>query len=177
MRRLALFLVSLSATSLALALSPTSAVAAQPGDQPVLIHMQVPANAEVWFDGAPTSKTVPVRDFFSAPIAAGKNYSYQVRVRWMADGQPVDLERKVQVRAGQQVNLDVSGQNVRVSRTAFYPAVATRTPTPSYYYSPSVWSTSYGPTYSVGSSGGLPLLSYEPVDPHDYFLWNAVGNE
>jgi uncharacterized protein (TIGR03000 family) len=63
------------------------------------IRLRVPANAEVWFDGQKTNQTGTVRNFYSPPLTPGQSYRYQVRVRWMQDGRPVEQERIVRVRA------------------------------------------------------------------------------
>ena len=60
----------------------------------------MPADAEVWFDGEKTKQTGALRQFVSPPLAPGRSYSYAVRVRWTKDGQPVEEERRISVRAG-----------------------------------------------------------------------------
>ena len=55
---------------------------ASSGDAAV-IRVRVPANADIWFDGDPTAQKGEVRDFASPPLTAGKEYSYEIRARWM----------------------------------------------------------------------------------------------
>jgi uncharacterized protein (TIGR03000 family) len=84
-----------------------------PSDKPKLrldnrahIWLRVPADAEVWFNGAKTKQTGTLRYFFSPPLTAGKDYSYQVQVRWRKDGKPIEQKRRIGVRAGESLQLD-----------------------------------------------------------------------
>lgn len=79
------------------------------GPQPVYVNVQVPANAEVWIDGAKTSQTGPVRRFVSPPLTPGQAYTYELTASWMKDGKPVSEKRTVNFSAGQQneVNVDL----------------------------------------------------------------------
>ena len=80
-------------------------------DNPASVRLIVPANAEVWFDGNRMSETGTVRDYVSpAALVAGSEYYYQVRVRSMKNGQPVDQTRKVIVRAGAVTTVDFTTQ-------------------------------------------------------------------
>ena len=71
-----------------------------PSDNRARIWLSVPADAQVWFDGEPTKQTGELRHFVSPPLAPGRSYTYDVRVRWTKDGKPVEEERRVRVRAG-----------------------------------------------------------------------------
>jgi len=73
---------------------------------PVTVTLKVPANAEVWFNGAKTTQTGAVRQFQSPPVEPGATYEYEIRVTWPEFGQPVTQTRHVTVRAGQNVDLD-----------------------------------------------------------------------
>jgi uncharacterized protein (TIGR03000 family) len=66
----------------------------------------VPADAEVFFDGSPTTQTGTERVFASPPLTPGARYSYSIRARWTADGRPVEQTRAVPVTAGAQVRVD-----------------------------------------------------------------------
>jgi uncharacterized protein (TIGR03000 family) len=80
---------------------------AQPsGNLPVLVRVWLPADAEVWFNGTPASQKGAYREFMSPPVPPGKGYVYEVRARWMVDGQPVEQTRTVRVRAGDRVSVD-----------------------------------------------------------------------
>jgi uncharacterized protein (TIGR03000 family) len=71
-------------------------------DNEAHITLNVPANAEVWFDGDKTSQTGPTREFVSPPLTPGQTYTYVVRARWTENGRPVDQTRELHVRANQQ---------------------------------------------------------------------------
>lgn len=72
------------------------------------IWLRVPDDAEVWFGGAKTKQSGTLRHFFSPPLDAGSNYSYQVQVRWKKDGKLVERKRKIDVRAGESQHLDLN---------------------------------------------------------------------
>jgi uncharacterized protein (TIGR03000 family) len=75
----------------------------------VVIDVHVPAQAEIWFDGQKTAQTGSDRRFISPPLAPGHDYSYQLRVRWVEGGSPVEQTRRLSVRAGDRINLDFPG--------------------------------------------------------------------
>ena len=79
-------------------------------DNPASVRLIVPANAEVWFDGNRMSETGTVRDYVSSELTPGFDYTYEVRVRWIENGQPVDQTRKVTVRAGAPTTVDFTTQ-------------------------------------------------------------------
>jgi uncharacterized protein (TIGR03000 family) len=75
------------------------------GPRAIQIDMHLPADAKVWFDDAPTSQTGALRRFVSPPLDPDKDYFYQVKVRWQEDGRDVTRTRKVEVHAGDRLNL------------------------------------------------------------------------
>lgn len=72
----------------------------------VRVVVRVPADAEIWFEGAKTSQTGPVRRFVSPPLKPDKEYVYEVRARWQEDGRSVEQTRRVRVYAGDKVEVD-----------------------------------------------------------------------
>ncbi len=70
------------------------------------IRLRVPAGAEVWFDGEPTKQTGTVRDFTSPPLTPGKRFVYEVRVRWLKDGRPVEQTQRIPVHANDRLDVD-----------------------------------------------------------------------
>jgi uncharacterized protein (TIGR03000 family) len=70
------------------------------------IHVRVPANATVWFDGDRTAQTGTERDFLSPPLTPGKNYTYEIKARWMQGDQPVEQTRTIRVQAGETTPVD-----------------------------------------------------------------------
>jgi uncharacterized protein (TIGR03000 family) len=77
-------------------------------DNAAHVILQVPAGAEVWFDGDKTRQTGTLRHYFSPPLTPGKDYVYEVRVRWTRDGKPVEETRRVHVHANAWVSLDLT---------------------------------------------------------------------
>jgi uncharacterized protein (TIGR03000 family) len=77
-----------------------------PSDNRARIWLAVPADAQVWFDGEPTKQTGELRQFVSPTLAPGRSYTYDVRVRWTKDGQPVEEERRIRVQAGASSRFD-----------------------------------------------------------------------
>jgi uncharacterized protein (TIGR03000 family) len=77
-------------------------------DNRAQIWLRAPADAEVWFEGVKTKQTGALRHYFSPPLAAGQKYAYQVRVRWSKDGKPVERKQQIDVRAGDELRLDLS---------------------------------------------------------------------
>ena len=73
---------------------------------PVVVHVRVPADAQLWFENVQTRLTGTDRVFESPPIPAGGDYLYEVRATWTQDGQPITQTRKVIVHAGQDARVD-----------------------------------------------------------------------
>jgi uncharacterized protein (TIGR03000 family) len=70
------------------------------------ITVVVPADAEIFFDGAPTTQKGAQRLFATPPLPVGQKYHYDVLARWREDGKPVEQTRKVEVSAGARVRVD-----------------------------------------------------------------------
>jgi uncharacterized protein (TIGR03000 family) len=81
--------------------TPSYGVAPAPDDT-AHITLNVPPDAEVWFDGDKTRQTGPTRAYVSPPLTPGQAYTYHVRARWTENGKPVEQKRDVRVRANQQ---------------------------------------------------------------------------
>jgi uncharacterized protein (TIGR03000 family) len=72
---------------------------------PVYFELQMPADAEIWFDDARTAQTGTVRRFVSPPVPPGQDYAYVVRARWTEGGTEVTQSRRITFRAGEQVSV------------------------------------------------------------------------
>lgn len=72
----------------------------------VLLNVQVPANAKVWIDGAPTTSTGTSRSFVSPVLEAGK-FTYTVKAQWTENGQQVTRTRRIPVQANQAVDINL----------------------------------------------------------------------
>ncbi len=70
-------------------------------DNRALVRVRLPADAVLWFDGVQTAQTGPEREFTTPPLTPGKDFVYDVKARWMQDGQPVERVLQIQVRANQ----------------------------------------------------------------------------
>jgi uncharacterized protein (TIGR03000 family) len=64
------------------------------------------ADAQVWFDDKATSQQGMERLFQSPPLELNHSFVYTIKARWMASGQAVIRERRVNVQAGQSVTID-----------------------------------------------------------------------
>jgi uncharacterized protein (TIGR03000 family) len=76
-----------------------------PAEGVVYIDVQVPANAEVWFESQKMSQTGTSRRFVSPPIPAGTTHAYSIRARWTEDGQEVEKTRRVLIQAGDYLSV------------------------------------------------------------------------
>jgi uncharacterized protein (TIGR03000 family) len=74
-------------------------------DTTVHITVNVPADAEIWFEGHKTTSTGPVRDFESPPLTSGTRYTYEIRARWPENGHEVTQTKHVEVTAGAHINV------------------------------------------------------------------------
>jgi uncharacterized protein (TIGR03000 family) len=72
------------------------------------IRLRVPANAQVWFNGKSTSLTGGLRRFFTEALEPGKDYPYEIRVRWTENGRPIEQTRKITVQSGDWLTLNVT---------------------------------------------------------------------
>ena len=92
--------------------------------QVVHFAIMVPADAEVWFDGAKTTQTGPDREFVSPPLRPGHSYSYDVRARWRDGGRAVDRTRRVTFYAGDELTLDFTANRVQEQYSYYGPGSA-----------------------------------------------------
>jgi uncharacterized protein (TIGR03000 family) len=79
------------------------------GDRPAVIDLRVPAGAVVKFGAEKTTQAGTERRFISPPLRAGRDYTYDVQVQWKDGDRTVDRHRTVDVRAGEEVNVEVTG--------------------------------------------------------------------
>jgi uncharacterized protein (TIGR03000 family) len=79
------------------ATSPTAAV----------LRVRVPADAELWFDGARTAQRGAARQFVTPPLEDHPNLSYEVRARWSENGKVVERVETVRVHPGDRLTVDL----------------------------------------------------------------------
>jgi len=70
------------------------------------IEVRLPANAELWLDGAPTAQRGQTRTFESPPLELGRTFTYEFRARWMEDGQVKEDARRVDAFAGAKKKIE-----------------------------------------------------------------------
>lgn len=79
-----------------------------PTTNAAVLDIRVPANAELWMQDQQMSVQGMNNQFSSPPLTQGQNYSYDVRARWFENGTPVERTRRVIVRAGDRVTVDLT---------------------------------------------------------------------
>jgi uncharacterized protein (TIGR03000 family) len=88
------------------AVTGLEAQTADGGKAPAEITILVPADAEVFFDGAATMQKGTERHFMTPALDAGKKFTYEVRARWTAGGKAVEITRTVEVTGGGKARVD-----------------------------------------------------------------------
>lgn len=78
------------------------------GASPVHVTVRVPDGAQVWVADAPSNQIGPAQEFVSPPVEPGVDYTYVVRATWAENGQPVSRTKRVTVRAGDRVTVDMT---------------------------------------------------------------------
>jgi len=76
------------------------------------LTIQLPADAELWFGTVLTRQQGSERQFVSPPLQSGTAYVYDLRARWMENGQVVERRQQVQVRSGERVRVNFAGEKV-----------------------------------------------------------------
>jgi uncharacterized protein (TIGR03000 family) len=74
-------------------------------DRAAVIDVRLPAGAAILFGGQKTTSTGPERRFVSPPLVPGKEYVYEVAVRWQEGGREVTRTRSLPVHAGERLNI------------------------------------------------------------------------
>jgi uncharacterized protein (TIGR03000 family) len=75
-------------------------------DNRATITVHVPADARVWFDGAATNFTGPVREFHSPALKTAQWYTYEIKATWKENGREMTQTQQVEVTPGARVNAD-----------------------------------------------------------------------
>jgi uncharacterized protein (TIGR03000 family) len=73
---------------------------------PATLNSRVPANAELWLQGAKMNQTGEQRKIVTPALSPDRNFMYDVRARWNDNGQEMDWTRHVRVRGGEEVTVD-----------------------------------------------------------------------
>jgi uncharacterized protein (TIGR03000 family) len=82
------------------------------GDNTAHVVVHAPPDADIRFDatltrGAMVEQTKTGREWVSPPLAPGKDYTCDVRVRWLDNGRPVEEVRTVHLRPNTRAEVDV----------------------------------------------------------------------
>lgn len=76
-------------------------------EEPAVIEVRLPdTTGEVAINGRPTRQAGATRIFESPPLAAGQVFLYDVKARWLSNGQPVEDARTLAVEAGKRFVVD-----------------------------------------------------------------------
>jgi uncharacterized protein (TIGR03000 family) len=75
-------------------------------DATALLRVQVPAEAEVWVSGQPTSQRGTQRQFVTPALVEGQTFSYDIRARWKQGGKEMERMQSVTVHSGDRVTVD-----------------------------------------------------------------------
>ena len=70
-----------------------------------VIDVRLPARAVILFGRQRMTSTGPERRFVSPSLAPGKEYVYEVTVRWQEGGRDVTRTRSLPVHAGERLNI------------------------------------------------------------------------
>jgi len=76
------------------------------------LTVNLPADADLWFNGSKVDSTGPVRDFHTPSLSPGQ-YSYEIRARWAQNGQDVTQSQTVTVSPGARVKVDFPNTGTR----------------------------------------------------------------
>jgi uncharacterized protein (TIGR03000 family) len=81
------------------------------------ITVQVPVDAEVWFDDTKMSMTGARREFVTPQLTPGQTYSYKVRARWTQGGRVFDESHPISFHAGQAILVNFVAPAAKSSKT------------------------------------------------------------
>jgi uncharacterized protein (TIGR03000 family) len=88
-------------------------------DDVVEMVLRVPSTAEVWFNGTKTAaQTKAVRRFVTPALEPGQDYTYDIRVRWREKDRPLEQTRRIMVRAGDRITLNLMDMPATPTKSA-----------------------------------------------------------
>jgi len=78
----------------------------QPDEKaPATIVVSLPAEAKLTINHTPSRSTATTRRFVTPPLPSGKDFYYTLKAEVVRDGQPVEMTRRVTVRAGAETRV------------------------------------------------------------------------
>lgn len=90
------------------------------------LDVRVPAEADLWVQGQRMTVTGAERRFTSPSLTPGRDYTYDVRATWSEEGRSVTQERRVTVRAGDRIGLDLRSTPITTEEPTLRTAPALR---------------------------------------------------
>src|SRR5262245_30351556 len=75
---------------------------------PARLEVHLPAEAQLWVDGKKTNQTGATRKFTTPTLTPNRDFYYELRAEWNEQGRTVADTRRVTVRAGERVKVDVT---------------------------------------------------------------------
>ena len=70
------------------------------------VEVRVPRGAELWFEGVKTTQTGEVAPFRSPPLAADRDYVYDIRAKWRDHAGDITEARQITVHAGSRLTVN-----------------------------------------------------------------------
>jgi uncharacterized protein (TIGR03000 family) len=77
----------------------------------VVVHL--PDDARLYVDGQPSSLTSPTRRIVTPDLVVGQDYVYTLKAEAVRNGQTVEQQKKIFVRAGREVEVDLRDLTAR----------------------------------------------------------------
>jgi len=75
---------------------------------PARLLVTLPADATLTVDGNATTSTSSRREFITPPLKPGKDFQYTLKATVQRDGKPVEMEKRVEVRAGKETQVTLT---------------------------------------------------------------------
>jgi uncharacterized protein (TIGR03000 family) len=79
---------------------------------PVRVEVNLPAFAQLSFNGVVTPQTGESRSFVSPPVSTSDTAVYDIRARWTENGRPITWRREYTVRGGDRLTVNVASAGV-----------------------------------------------------------------
>lgn len=90
--------------------------ASAPAAAPVTLVINVPAQAVLTIDGAPTQSVSTRRTFVSPPLEPGYIYHYNLKIDVIRDGQTVSASKRIEVRPGERTEVTLEAPPASVAQ-------------------------------------------------------------
>jgi uncharacterized protein (TIGR03000 family) len=91
----------------------TTALTTATSSTTALIRVHTVPGEQLWFDNVATTQSGPVRTFTTPELQPGREYEYQVKVRWMDNGTSVERMKTVDLTPGSVIDLDLTPSTMK----------------------------------------------------------------